>query len=75
MMIACPYCHQDYVWEVSISDLSGPFFMCFECDTVWPASGGISDQKGQNYSDFMAQRGRTPDWNTITKIRPANKGS
>lgn len=43
--------------------------MCLECDTVWLDPGDISDQKGQNFEDFMTQRGRPADWKVITKIK------
>ncbi len=42
-MIACPYCQQDYVWEINIRELPGPLFMCLECNTVWLTSDGVSD--------------------------------
>jgi hypothetical protein len=72
-MVACPYCQQDYVWEINIRELPGPLFMCLECDTVWVTSDEISDKKGQNFEDFMTQRGRTPDWKVVTKLRRANE--
>ena len=68
-MIVCPYCQQDYVWEVNIRDLPGPLYMCFECDTVWEAAQDIHDGKGQNFEDFMIQRGQVADWKAITKVR------
>jgi uncharacterized Zn finger protein len=68
-MIVCPYCQQDYVWEVTIRDLPGPLYMCLECDTVWEAAQDIHDGKGQNFEDFMIQRGQVADWKAITKVR------
>jgi hypothetical protein len=47
-MIPCPFCHQDYVWEVGIRALPGSLCMCFECDTVWSAAEEIDDRSGQN---------------------------
>jgi hypothetical protein len=71
-MVVCPYCQQDYVWEVNIRDLPGPSYMCFECDTVWLVVQDLSDQKGRSFEDFMKHRGRTPDWEAITKIKRIN---
>jgi hypothetical protein len=68
-MVVCPYCGQDYVWEVSIRDLSGPLFMCLECDTVWGGAQEVKDGKGQNFEDFMRQRRRVADWKAIAKIK------
>jgi hypothetical protein len=68
-MVRCPYCDQDYVWEVSVRDLPGPLYMCLECDTVWLTAGDISDREGQIFKNFMTQRGRPIDWKAITKIR------
>ena len=48
--------------------------MCLECDTVWVDSQDIKDGKGQNYEDFMTQRGRVADWKAITKIKQVNGG-
>jgi hypothetical protein len=74
-MVVCPYCEQDYVWEVSIRDLPGSFYMCLECDTVWLPSQDVKDGEGQNFEDFMTQRGRVADWKAITKIRRIGEGS
>ena len=74
-MVACPYCQQDYVWEVSINDLPGPLYMCLECDTVWVAPQDIHDGKGQNFEDFMAQQGRVADWKAITKVKQVAGGT
>jgi hypothetical protein len=73
-MVVCPYCRQDYVSEISTRDLLGPLFMCLECDTVWLASADICDQKGQNFEDFMTQRGRVADWKAITKVKQVDGG-
>ena len=43
--------------------------MCLECDTVWVAAQGIHNGKGQNFEDFMSQRGQVVDWLAITEIR------
>jgi len=43
--------------------------MCLECDTVWEAAQDIHDGKGQNFEDFMIQRGQVADWKAITKVR------
>jgi hypothetical protein len=68
-MVICPYCRQDYVWEIGIHGLTGPLYMCLECDTVWEAPGDVSDSTGQNFEEFMVQRGRDADWKAISKIR------
>ncbi len=68
-MLACPYCDQDYVWEVAIQGISGIVYMCLECDTVWLNSRDIQDGKGQNFEDFMTQRGRVADWKAIAKVK------
>jgi hypothetical protein len=71
-MRACPYCQQDYVWEIGIRDLSGFFYMCFECDTVWTAPKDVVEGKGQYFEDFMVKQGRVPDWKAITKVKQIN---
>jgi hypothetical protein len=49
--------------------------MCLECDTVWLASADINDQKGQNFEDFMVQRGGVADWKAIEKVKQVDGGS
>jgi hypothetical protein len=71
-MTACPYCNQDYVWEVTIQGIDGIVCMCLECDTVWLHSHEIQDGKGQYFGDFMTQRGRVADWKAITKVKQVN---
>lgn len=73
-MQVCPYCEQDYVQPVAIAGLPGFFYMCPECDTVWTPCEAISDLTGQNYEDFMAERGRTADWSAVVAIKPGAGG-
>jgi hypothetical protein len=68
-MLACPYCQQDFIWEVSVRDVDGPLYMCAECDTVWSAFQDVRCGQGQIFEEFMAQRGLVADWKAITKIK------
>ena len=68
-MRVCPHCRQDYVWEVTIRDLPGTFYMCLECDTVWMTPGDVSDEKGQIFETFMEQHSLKADWKAITQVK------
>jgi Zn-finger nucleic acid-binding protein len=70
-MIVCPYCEQDYVWEVSIENIPGLFYMCLECDTVWMTTEEINNSTGCIFTNFMRNRGINPDWEDINQIRMA----
>ena len=74
--LICPYCGQDYVWEIVLKDLDQQALICPECDTVWFAPSDVLNGKGQNFEDFMAARGRKADWGGVVKLHKAvNKPS
>lgn len=68
----CPFCEQDYVWQVTISNLGNDsqiYFMCFECDTMWNENEEIGNNSGLYFKTFMEQQGKIPDWTKITQIK------
>jgi hypothetical protein len=67
--LICPYCEQDDIWEVRLKDLDQDAVMCLECDTVWRAADDVAYGKGLNFEDFMAARGREPDWGGVLRLR------
>jgi hypothetical protein len=69
--LICPYCGQDYVWEVLLTELDQQALMCPECDTVWLASGDVLNGTGQNFQDFMAARGRKANWGGVVRLQKA----
>ena len=47
--IICPYCEQDYVWQVDCGEFISPEKrqkICFECQTVWNDKEDVSDKTG-----------------------------
>ena len=68
MNVICPYCEQDYVWKVRIRDVSQNVVMCLECDTVWDSAADVGLGKGLIFERFMAERGRTADWDDVARI-------
>jgi hypothetical protein len=67
--LICPYCEREDVWRVRLRDLDQDAVMCLECDTVWLASEDVVDGKGLNFEDFMAARGRKPDWSCVVRLQ------
>jgi len=67
-MLVCPYCEQDDIWTIRHKKLNKEVALCFECDTAWNTPGDVEYGKGQNYEEFMAGQGLTPEWTSIVKI-------
>lgn len=47
--IICPYCEQDYVWQVDCDKFISSEKrkkICFECQTVWNENEDVSDKTG-----------------------------
>jgi hypothetical protein len=68
-MLACPYCQQEYVWEIELKLLNRRAVMCFECDTVWDTVEEVQDSKGCSFDDFMAKLGVAADWKLVGKVQ------
>jgi hypothetical protein len=72
--IICPFCHEDRVWRVALTDEDEdgyPHAFCFECDTFWENGEAINDKTGRTFKFYMQERGRTMDYGLIQQGPPA----
>lgn len=74
--ILCPYCEDDYVWQVHLTKQNGwecYVFMCPECDNFWLNENEINKRKGMGAEAFAASTGQTHRLTPATKIRLARR--
>lgn len=74
--IICPFCQEDRVWRIALSDEHGedfPHAFCFECDTFWENGDIIDDKTGRTFKLYMQDRGRAVNYGLIKKGKPAVK--
>lgn len=72
-MKICPYCEQDDLWRVSITDVDDDAIMCGECDTVWKHDEDVVYGNGKNFENIMAEYDKKADWTKIqrkAKVEP-----
>jgi len=65
-MKVCPYCEQDDLWHVAITNVDDNAVMCRECDTVWKHEEKVVYGNGKNFDNLMAENGEEPDWQKIS---------
>ena len=72
--VICPYCEQDRVWRVAISETKlgvFPHSFCYECDTFWEDGEIINDQTGVTFKYYLQERGRKLDYKILRRGPPA----
>jgi hypothetical protein len=72
MNVKCPYCEQDWVWQVEIPNAKDAYAMCMECDTIWTKEEEIRYSTGVAFQKFMNDRNQQPNWNDIKLIAKVN---
>jgi len=65
--IACPFCGQDWLRHYQIKGGSTPFWLCQECESLWP-EGRAFDEVATDLSGYLPQFSRADVWDAIEQV-------
>lgn len=66
--IACPHCGQDWLQRYRAKGDEKTFWLCADCESVWPEGQDLTDDTDHYLSEFLPRYARDEVWHNIEKV-------
>lgn len=65
---ACPHCGQDWLQRFRVKGEQEIFWLCAECESVWPEGQDLTIDTDEYLSEFLSKFSREEVWSEIEKV-------